>query len=245
MAFPSPTKTFHREPYTSIDPSRPELSSANKNVVVTGGGRGIGSRIAYAFAKSGAANVAIVGRSEQSLADTKGLIENDFPSTKVHTLVADITDALSVEKSFAAFASSLGGGKIDILAANAGYLHTPKSLDLADSDDWWSSFTINVRGNFNTLRAFLPHAAPDAVVLNISTAATHIRSVPGHSGYAASKLATTKVFDYFAEEHPELRIIQFHPGVIQTDMAKKSAESGVELPVDHSTYSINPKLPSR
>ena len=41
--FTSFTKTWHNKPYASISPSRPELSAKGKNVVVTGGGTGIGA----------------------------------------------------------------------------------------------------------------------------------------------------------------------------------------------------------
>ena len=52
--FPSVTEEWHNAPYDAISPTLPALSSAGKTVLVTGGGRGIGSRIAYAFAASGA-----------------------------------------------------------------------------------------------------------------------------------------------------------------------------------------------
>ncbi len=232
MSLPSPTTVFHHEPYAAIDPRRPELSTAGKNVVVTGGGKGIGAHIAYSFAQAGAANLAIVGRTATSLDETRALIARDFPSTKVHVLIADITDLSSIERAFEAFVD--GSGKIDILVANAGYLHKPLPLDLADPDDWWSAFTINVRGNFNTLRALRDRAAADAVVLNVSTGATHVTDLPGHGGYSASKLAATRVFDYFAQEHPGLRVVQFHPGIIETDMAKRSGDSIANFPRDDS-----------
>ncbi len=235
-AFPSPTKIFHRDVYPAIDPSLPGLSTANKNVVVTGAGGGIGSQIANAFAKSGAANIALIGRTEASLASTKASVAENFSGTKFHILTADLTDASSIQKALARFAAAVDSGKIDILVANAGYLHTPKPLAQVDADDWWSGFNINVRGNFNLLLAFLPFAVPDATIINIGTAATHLPFVPGHSGYAASKLAAAQMFDYFRMENPGLRVVQFHPGVIATDMSKKTAESGMELPLDDREF---------
>ena len=60
--FVSFTKTYHNKPYDDISPTRPELSAAGKNVVVTGGGTGIGKAIATAFTQAGAKSVAILGR---------------------------------------------------------------------------------------------------------------------------------------------------------------------------------------
>lgn len=56
------TKTDHRKPYPAIDPSKPSLSAAGKNVLVTGGATGIGFAIAREFAIAGAASIVIVGR---------------------------------------------------------------------------------------------------------------------------------------------------------------------------------------
>ncbi len=126
-----------------------------------------------------------------------------------------------------------GSGKIDVLVANVGYMHTPTPIDTVDANDWWMSFQVNVLGSFNTLRAFVPHAAPDAVVLDVSAGGVHFGLIPDHSGYVASKLAATRVFDYFGQEHPGMRVIHLHPGIIETDMSKKTFGSGIELLRDH------------
>ncbi|GKU08960.1 unnamed protein product, partial [Fusarium langsethiae] len=56
------TKAWHSKPYSSIDPSRPEISAAGKFIAITGGGTGIGKSIAIAFAQAGASTIAILGR---------------------------------------------------------------------------------------------------------------------------------------------------------------------------------------
>jgi shikimate 5-dehydrogenase len=85
MAFPQYTKIFHNFSYPAIEPSRPELSTAGKVVFITGGGSGIGPRIAHAFAKSGAAKIIIMGRTESSLLSTKNEVETEFPKSSVLT----------------------------------------------------------------------------------------------------------------------------------------------------------------
>jgi NAD(P)-dependent dehydrogenase (short-subunit alcohol dehydrogenase family) len=230
MAFPSPTKTWHTKPYASISPTRPELSTAGKTVLITGGGSGIGPMFARSFAASGAAAIVLIGRTKATLVATQADLLEAFPSTKIYTFPVDISDAKALNEAMIQlmdFLKSAGQSpKIDILVANAAYMHNRYSVGTADEDDWWRTFTVNVLGNFNLMRAFLPHAAHDAVVLYVSSGADHVPYVPGLSGYASSKLAATKVFDYLAVENPGLHVRQFHPGAVET--TEQGIKSGVK-----------------
>jgi NADP-dependent 3-hydroxy acid dehydrogenase YdfG len=239
MAFPSPTKTWHTVAYPSIDPSLPALSSANKNIVISGGGSGMGPEIAKAFAQSGAASIALLGRTEATLLETKQQIEAKHPSTKVATYVADIISAPALEQALAAHAKAFG--KLHVLVANAGYMASGRSIVDSDAEDWWKGFEVNVKGNFNLVRAFLPHAVSDAVVLNTNTAAAHAPYFAGMSGYSGSKMAGAKLFEYLHYEYPEMFVLNIQPGVIQTGMTAKAVEAGVDLPfddgeLDHAAY---------
>jgi NAD(P)-dependent dehydrogenase (short-subunit alcohol dehydrogenase family) len=230
MAVQSPTKRYHTSAYAAINPSLPALSSAGKNIVITGGGSGIGSEIAKAFAQSGASSIALLGRTEASLLQTKREIESEHKSTKVSTYVADVTDFPALEHALESHSQS-HGGNLHVLVANAGFLPTSASLLDSSPEDWFSGFEINVKGTFNMLRAFLPHAAEDAAVLNTTSAVAQMPFVAGMSSYAASKLAAAKVYEYLHHEHPGLFVLSVHPGTIKTDMSDK-ALGGVEVPYD-------------
>jgi hypothetical protein len=39
--YPKPVKTYHREPYPRLDPSKSSFNGAGKTVLVTGGGKKI------------------------------------------------------------------------------------------------------------------------------------------------------------------------------------------------------------
>jgi short-subunit dehydrogenase involved in D-alanine esterification of teichoic acids len=108
MTFPSPTKTYHTSAYPAINPYLPSLSSEGKNVVITGGGSGIGSEITRAFAQSGAATIALLGRTENSLLKMEKEIEAEYKTTKVDAYVADITHSMALEHSLKIHAQTYG-----------------------------------------------------------------------------------------------------------------------------------------
>lgn len=232
MAFPPYTKTFHTTSYSSIDTSRPDLSTAGKVVLITGGGSGMGPRIAHAFATSGATKIAILGRTVSSLEQTKQEVEAAHAGVTVHTLVADISDETAVSKAFEGISEALG--KIDILISNAGYLPDTKPIAEADVEEWFRGMTINVKGTLILSKAFLKHASENPTFVHVSTGGCHISPMPANSAYAVSKMAAARMMEYFAFENPQVRVHIIHPGVVQTDMYKKSSEGGLDFPFDDS-----------
>ncbi|KAI1869920.1 uncharacterized protein JN550_005510 [Neoarthrinium moseri] len=201
--FKAPKGPFHRSTYPFINPTRPELSTKGKTAIVTGSGQGIGLAIAKSLAKSGVSALGLIGRTEKTLLFTKESIKEISPDTKVFTYAVDVVDTKALTEALASFVATTGA-KIDILAANAGYLPDLTSILDADADDWWSTFEINIKGNFNLLRAYQPHAARNGVVVHTSTSAIHIPYMPGYSAYRGSKAGATKVFEMFGGEMQEL-----------------------------------------
>ncbi|MCJ1387182.1 hypothetical protein MMC18_000022 [Xylographa bjoerkii] len=230
-SLPTFTKTFHRTSYPAIEESNPSLSATGKVVVVTGGGRGIGKPIAISFAKAGAKAVVILGRTEATLLQAKEEIQKAAATATggrshpilVQSFVADTLDAEAVNAAFASVRSQIG--PIDVLVNNAGYLSEPASAAASSLDDYWYGFEVNVRGALIVMRAFLKGAAAEtATLINMATAGTYlpVQSLPGFSGYSASKLAMTRVMEFVQQEQPSLRVFNLHPGMIETDMSRKT-----------------------
>jgi NAD(P)-dependent dehydrogenase (short-subunit alcohol dehydrogenase family) len=229
--FPSLTKLSHNESYPAISPSRPELSVKGKVVVITGGGSGIGASIAKAFAAGGSTKIAIIGRTETKLLATKHATEEEFHGTKVLAVPADITNAKQVDDAFLKISQTFG--KIDVLVCSSAAMPIPRPILSPDFDvqDWWSTFNTNILGSLYTVRGFARYAAEGAHILNISTCVGHMPPLEaGVSAYAASKAGAAKLFDYIAFENPELHIVNVHPGLVDTDMSRKSGHGGM----DHS-----------
>lgn len=223
MEIPSFTKTYHHEVYPAIDPTRPELSAVGKIILITGGGQGIGAAFAMNFAKAGASDVIITGRKQETLSSVKSKIES-LPEnkTRVHTFVADTTNEARTNEVFAEVLKSIG--RINVFIANAGYHHTPAVLADASIDDLWHGFEVNVKGLMIGAKAFLKSATPDAVLINVSTGAAHVRYFGPITGYASSKAAGVRVTEFIGVENPGVRVYSISPGIIATDMAVKSSQ---------------------
>ncbi|KAK5691543.1 hypothetical protein LTR97_011536 [Elasticomyces elasticus] len=225
MSFPSPTKTYHTEAYAAINPALPALSSKGKNVVISGGGSGIGPEIAKAYAISRASSIALLGRTEKTLLSTKTQVESAYPGTKCYFYVADVVDNEAVKRSLADYAMAVGS--LHVLVANAGFMPNPGSITESSPEDWFNAFEVNVKGNYNLTRAFMPHATKDAVILNVTTGALHIPYIPKFSGYTSSKMAAARLFEYLHHEQPDKFVLNVHPGVIKTAMGDKAGLDGV------------------
>ncbi|KAL5337700.1 hypothetical protein BJX70DRAFT_409034 [Aspergillus crustosus] len=231
------TKSWHSEPYPFISPTRPELSAAGKNVVITGGGTGIGKAIAIAFTQAGAKSVAIIGRRIERLEATANAIRDEAasasPATQVLLEAGDITKPESIKTALENIVAKVG--PIDIFASNAGMLPTPAPVVGYSEENLREAFEINFLGAFNSLQAFLPLAAPDAKVFNTSSGIAHWapqKELPGVFCYAATKLSTIRMFDYFAAENPGIHVVNIQPGIIATEVNPDITEGPdtVELP---------------
>lgn len=229
--FPSLTKTWHSKPYDAISPSRAELSAKGKTVVITGGGGAIGGATALAFAGAGASKIVVIGRRAEPLEETKRKVEEAVSDCSVKVVQGDLADAVSMKNAFEKIAHEFGG-KVDVLVANAGYLPSFGSIVEADPDEWFRGFEINGKGAFNLARAFLPHAADDAVIVYVSTAVVHMKGLPAASSYVASKLAADKIWEIFGVENPDLSVFHVHPGVVYSEI---NVKSGV-VPLDDGMW---------
>lgn len=217
--FPSPTPTWHTTTYQSISPTRPELSAKGKTVLVTGGGSGIGAETAHYFAEAGASRIAILGRREQPLLDTKASIEKKFPNVEVFTSSTDVTKKSEVDAAFAKF---VGDGKINVLVGNAAMIGPIELIQEADSDEFLDSIQQNLRNSLYVAQAFLRHAAPDAVVIDVNSSACHVNFTPKFAAYSTAKLAMFRLWDYLGYENREIVVFHLQPGVVRTGMNRES-----------------------
>ncbi|KAF2704665.1 putative oxidoreductase [Pleomassaria siparia CBS 279.74] len=243
--FPSPTAKWHSNTYPSLSPTRPELSAKGKNVIITGGGTGIGAETARYFAEAGASRIALLGRREQPLLATKASIEQKFPNVKVFTAPTDVTNRSAVDAAFAKFA---GSEKLHVLVSNAAVAGPVEPLNDVDPDKFLESVQQNLGGALFVGQAFLRYATKDAVVINVSSSAAHLNIGPAFSAYSVSKLAVFRLWDTATGANPDLNVFHIQPGVVDTDMNRAAGgvkalgfEDHVSLPASFSVWLASPE----
>lgn len=213
--FPSPTSAWHTKRHRAISPSRPELSAKGKTVVVTGGGTGIGAETGHYFAEAGASRIALLGRREQPLLDTKASIKQKFPKVEVFVASTNVTKKIEVDTAFATF---VGEGKINVLVTCAAVIGPQQPLVDADSEHFLAAIQENLQGAMFVAQAFVRHAARDAVAIEISSSAAHLNFAPGFASYNIAKLAVFRLWDCVRFENPGLSVFHLQPGVVDTAM---------------------------
>jgi 3-oxoacyl-[acyl-carrier protein] reductase len=169
----------------------------NRNVLVTGAGRGLGKRLALGFARLGA-RVALVSRSKAELDLTQ--IEIEQAGGNALRILADVTDAekmsLAAERAHVAFQSPIG-----ILVCAAGVLGPIETFAQSSAKAWNEAFNINLMGVVNACRAVLPHmTARRSGKIIVLTCETDRPPHPLLSAYSVSKSAVVRLVEAIAAE---------------------------------------------
>lgn len=214
------TNTWHTKPYPWISPYRPELSAEGKNVVVTGGGTGIGNAVAVAFAMAGAKSITIIGRRVEKLeAGTRAISAATSTDTKVQYKQVDLKDNDKTTEAFREVAE--GVGKIHVLVSNAASLPYPSLLATEAAKSLVQDFEGNVITAFNAIQAFIAVAGPQPTLLSTSTLLAHSRPIAGLGAHGISRAAGLRMIDFFAKENGNLHVVSIHPGWVLTESAKE------------------------
>lgn len=164
------------------------------------------------------------------------------PTPQVLAVPLDVTDETSVASAATLVAKTFP--RVDILVNNAGYLEKRAKVGDSDPAEWWSTFTVNVRGPYLVTRAFLPLMTPKkdggGIIVNLSSIAVHLIT-QGGSAYQTSKMAVQRFTEFIDVDHgletPEgILTFGLHPGGVLTDMGKR-------LPIErHGFLTETPKL---
>ena len=178
-----------------------------KNVVITGGSRGIGAAAVKLFAARGDRVVFLYEKNQEAAAAVAA-------QTGAEAICCDVADGQAVKAAFEKI------GDVDILICNAGIMHFGL-LSMMEESDWDRIFDVNVKGIYHCVNAAMPaflrkHAG---CVITVSSMWGQV-GASCEAAYSATKGAVIALTKALAKElgPSGIRVNCVAPGVIETDM---------------------------
>ncbi len=197
---------------------------ANRVVLVTGAGDGIGRAVARAAAAHGA-TVMLLGRTTRKLESVYDeIVDAGHPKPGIVPLnlegavMKDYEDlAATIEREF---------GRLDGLVHNAGLLGSLAPIEHYDPMEWHKVLHVNLSAPFLMTRACLPvlKASADASVVFVSSSVGR-RGRAYWGAYAVSKFGLEGLMQTLADETEKnavLRCNSLNPGATRTSMRRQA-----------------------
>jgi NAD(P)-dependent dehydrogenase (short-subunit alcohol dehydrogenase family) len=191
-----------------------------KVAVITGGSSGIGLATTRKFVEEGA-QVFIIGRRQAELDKAKAEIGRN-----VTTIQGDVADLADLDRVFATVKREKG--VVDIVVASAGLVEHA-TIDTATPEHFDRTFNVNARGVFFTVQKALPLMKNGGSIVLVSSG-VHLKGLPTHSAYAATKAALRSFARTWAMELKDrgIRVNTLSPGAIETPMLNTQFETKEE-----------------
>ena len=188
-----------------------------KQVLVTGGSRGIGAATVRAFAQAGCA---VSFFYEKSHEQARQLAHE----TGAQAICCDVADGAAVQAAFA------GLPALDVLVNNAGIAHYGLISQITEAE-WDRLFAVNVKGIYHCVNAALPGMLhrQSGCILNVASMWGQV-GASCEACYSATKGAVLALSKALAQElgPSHIRVNAICPGVIQTDMCANVAPEILE-----------------
>jgi NAD(P)-dependent dehydrogenase (short-subunit alcohol dehydrogenase family) len=191
-----------------------------KIAVITGGSSGIGLAAAKRFVEEGA-HVFIAGRRQSELDKAKAEIGKN-----VSTVQGDVANLDDLDRLYRQVKEEKGG--VDIVVASAGFVERVLTQD-ATPAHFDKTFGINARGVYFTVQKAIPLLRRGGSVVLVSSG-LHLKGLPEHSTYAATKAAVRSFARSWAMELKDrgIRVNTLSPGAIDTPIIDSQFKSKEE-----------------
>lgn len=196
----------------------------DKNVLITGAGRGIGKRLAMGFAQAGA-RVGLLARSKAEL--DLATLEIEQAGGNALRLRADVRDLEQLLAAVDRIRVVFGG--LDVLVAAAGVQGPVGPLLTSKPKAWAETIETNLIGAVNSCRAVLPpmiEKRSGKIILIAGGGSDHAR--PNFSAYAASKAGLVRFAECLAVEVSDhnVQVNCMSPGGAYTHMTDEILRAG-------------------
>jgi len=208
-----------------------DFKFANKVVVVTGSGTGIGQAIAKKFAENGA-SIILLGRRKEPLEETQSELENIVTNAESRGKIrifpgVDVSDETSVTNMFSTISKEIG--PVDILVNNAGVSGPVKLFTNSNFPEFKECIMIHLTGTFWTTLKCIENMKKGSKVITISTFFTEEnkyeqRPYRFRTPYTSAQGAKNRLAEAFAWELvPDgIQSVATNPGPVHSDRIYKT-----------------------
>ena len=213
------------------------MEFAGKNILITGGSKGLGAYLAKLLAAKGS-KIILFSRNEEKLKEVcQNIIEN---GGEAQYIVGNVTNSTDIEKLHDFIVKKYG--VLDILINNAGIL-TSKGFD-SSYEDFEKIMDVNVNGYMRILTKLLPIVGRDVVIkkkkkektqkkgmIIIVSSVSSIIIPPTLQFYGISKHAT-RAMSVALRQHllfygfNKIKVLNVNPPQFETDIYEGSGLEG-------------------
>jgi NAD(P)-dependent dehydrogenase (short-subunit alcohol dehydrogenase family) len=182
----------------------------NKNVIITGGTRGIGLATAQEFEREGA-RVAICGTDEKALKEARSTLRPNALAVR-----ADVSKLSDLDSLYSKIKAEFG--HLDVVFANAGFSQFGP-FEAVEEDTFDKLVAVNLKGAFFTVQKALPLLkSGSSVILNSSV--TVKTAWPTTSVMSAIKAGISILASVMSAELADrkIRVNALSPGPTDTEM---------------------------
>lgn len=195
------------------------MEIAGKNIVVTGGGHGIGRGLAERFAAEGARHVTVADLHEAAAVEVAeavgglGLRVDVSKESEIAAMIERVEDEI---------------GPIDLFCSNAGIL-VIGGVELPD-DEWQRIMDVNVMAHIWTARHLVPRMLErgGGYILTTASAAGLLTQI-GSAPYSVTKHAALSFAEWLAITYGDegLKVSALCPQAVETNMTAGIEGGGV------------------
>jgi NAD(P)-dependent dehydrogenase (short-subunit alcohol dehydrogenase family) len=199
------------------------MQFANKTILITGAGSGIGAATATRLANNGARKLILVDKDEERVRD----FAFSLPCERA-LLIGDVADPALWRTA------DLTG--LTHTVVNAG-IASAGPIDALELDEWRRVMSANLDGAFLTLQAAMRSIASGGSIV-VTASASGLKAERGTAAYAASKAGVIQLARVAAKEGAQqgIRVNAIAPGGVETPIwdafpmfADRAAEIGRDL----------------
>lgn len=194
---------------------QPKESLFDKNIVITGGSRGLGFALAQEVVRQGA-NVILLARTKEELEKAQKILRQSNPYSRVEVFSCDVTDKNQLHATVDAIIIKFKS--IDIVINNAGEIIVGPFESMSEHD-FRKQMDLHMFAVLNMTQMFYPHFKENKKghVVNICSIGGRV-AVPHMLPYDASKFALSGLSQGLAAElHKDnITVTTVYPTLMKT-----------------------------